>query len=141
MLENTDQNNSEYGHFSRSEGYLRANHKPFINDDLERTETVVRRCSATLLKTRLRHRCFPKNFEKILKTFFWQKTSKTTLSERTRLKKKTFELKKPLHWKKPFMESVFCQVFWFSFFKDFLSVSCVTVLWWFLFFLLPLTLV
>ena len=100
MLENTDQNNSEYEHFLRSEGYLRANHKSFINDDLERTGTVVRRCSATLLKTRLRRRCFPKNFEKILKTFFSQKTSKTTLSERTRLKKKnrlSITLKKVLH--------------------------------------------
>ena len=43
---------------------------------------------ATLLKTRLRHRCFPVNFVKFLRTPFLQNTSERLLLEGTLLAKK-----------------------------------------------------
>ena len=55
MQENTDQKDSEYGHFSRS--------------------VFCEKCPATLLKKKLWRSCFPANFVKFLRTQFLQNTS------------------------------------------------------------------
>ena len=55
MQENTNQKDSEYGHFSRS--------------------VFCEKCPATLFQKRLWRSCFPVNFVKFLRTQFLQNTS------------------------------------------------------------------
>ena len=65
IQENTDQNNSEYGHFLRNVETMYKcdtlrNLVPFVQLKKREKHSCLR--PATLLKKRLQHRCFPVNF-------------------------------------------------------------------------------
>ena len=77
MRENTDQNNSEYGHFLRS---VKTVYKcdtlrylvPFVQFKKRKKNHAW---SLQLYYKRFQHRCFPVNFAKFLRTSFIQNTS------------------------------------------------------------------